>query len=710
MLRSSRNIFELLTDCSMLPLLLLLLAAGSVKSEQQHHVWVVEVNSGSEAAVRSIARSHSLDYHGQIPHLRNKFVLRLSKDSPAAQMRRAKRGGLAMHEVVHRSLERHPGVAWVSYQTELTRGKRDFQRVERFSNVKRLGQPDGQQRDVSDFSPSELNHHAESVFTDPLWPRQWYLHDSRTNPNQPKLDLHVIPVWRRNLTGRGVVVAVVDDGLERDHPDLVANYDARASYNYNNNTSDPMPKYVDIEEERHGTRCAGEIAMQANNSHCGVGIAFNARIGGVKILDGRMSDLLEARGLSHALDYVDIYSASWGPTDNGATMEAPGPLASEALETGIRRGRNGKGVIYVWASGNGGAFDDNCNCDGYASSVYTIAVSSATHGLQPPWYSEHCAATLATTFSSGSKSGEKMVSTDLRHQCTTEFTGTSASAPIASGIIALLLEANPSLTYRDVQHAIVWTAEVAPLQHNLGWETNAAGHKFHHQFGFGLFNGAAMVKLVDPAIWRSVPPKRIVELDGWNCRHGWQLGRSRSLRCSLTVEPEVEDRVKYLEHLQLRVNMTYPVRGNLAIFITSPAGTRSQLLTRRKLDKANSGLPSWAFMTVHFWGEEPAGQWTVEIQDQSESSHSGQQGLLERLQLVLHGTETQPDHRARAGGFRSYNRAYNSVKNIIEEDRESVASRLMAYYNRLFDSAQHLGYKNRIRPEPQSWLKIIDNN
>lgn len=104
----------------------------------------------------------------------------------------------------------------------------------------------------------------------------------------------------------------------------------------------------------------------------------------------------------------------------------------------------------MWASGNGGRYKDNCNCDGYATSIYTITVSSTTERGEIPWYSEPCSATIATTYSSGTTSDRQIVTTDLHHKCTTKHTGTSASAPMAAAIIALTLEANPDLTWRDV--------------------------------------------------------------------------------------------------------------------------------------------------------------------------------------------------------------------------------------------------------------------
>lgn len=85
----------------------------------------------------------------------------------------------------------------------------------------------------------------------------------------------------------------------------------------------------------HGTRCAGEIAMEANNGKCGVGIAYDSSIGGIKLLDGLVNDRIEGEALSYRQDLIDIYTASWGPADDGKSLEAPGRLANEALERGI---------------------------------------------------------------------------------------------------------------------------------------------------------------------------------------------------------------------------------------------------------------------------------------------------------------------------------------------------------------------------------------
>ncbi|KAL1453654.1 hypothetical protein WDU94_009975, partial [Cyamophila willieti] len=99
------------------------------------------------------------------------------------------------------------------------------------------------------------------------------------------------------------------------------------------------------------------------------------------------------------------------------------------------------------------------------------------------------------------------VTTDVNNSCTQSHTGTSAAAPLAAGIVALLLEAKPNLTWRDVQHLIIWTSEVAPLADNYGWNRNGFGFFVSHDFGFGMINA---FNLVTTALqWVNVPPSGV---------------------------------------------------------------------------------------------------------------------------------------------------------------------------------------------------------
>ncbi|XP_048450874.1 neuroendocrine convertase 1 isoform X2 [Rhincodon typus] len=376
-------------------------------SEDKQYVneWAVEVLGGPEVA-KAIAEELDYDFMGQIGALQNHYLLR-HKIHP----RRSRRSA----DHFTKRLFEDERVSWAEQQYEKQRSKR--------SPV----------RDCTDCM-------AEKMFTDPMWNQQWYLQDTRTSSSLPKLDLHVIPVWKKGITGKGIVLTVLDDGLEWNHTDIQANYDPEASYDFNDNDPDPFPRYDPTNENKHGTRCAGEIAMQANNKKCGVGVAYNSKVGGIRMLDGIVTDAIEATSIGFNPQHVDIYSASWGPNDDGKTVEGPGRLAQKAFEYGIQKGRGGKGSIFVWASGNGGRQGDNCDCDGYTDSIYTVSISSASQQGLSPWYAEKCSSTLATAYSSGDYTDQRITSADLHNDCTETHTGTSASAPLAAGIIALALE------------------------------------------------------------------------------------------------------------------------------------------------------------------------------------------------------------------------------------------------------------------------------
>jgi kexin len=143
------------------------------------------------------------------------------------------------------------------------------------------------------------------------------------------------------------------------------------------------------------------VAARKNNA-CGVGIAYDSKAAGIRILGGRITTTDEATALTYGYDKVGIYSCSWGPRDNGQTMNAPKYLVRKAFSEGINNGRQGKGSIYVFASGNGGRHEDQCNFDGYTNSIYSVTVGAVDHTGRHPTYSEACAANMIVAYSSGS--------------------------------------------------------------------------------------------------------------------------------------------------------------------------------------------------------------------------------------------------------------------------------------------------------------------
>ncbi|NXR94785.1 FURIN protein, partial [Hypocryptadius cinnamomeus] len=493
---------------------------------------------------------------------------------------------LSPHQPWHSRLAREPQVQWLEQQVAKRRTKRDV-----------FMEP-----------------------TDPKFPQQWYL-----------VSVGVPCLWDSSTGWGSILVSEQPFSASCAQPSQVGVAGAAAG-------TDPCAPCALSERAsscfgcRHGTRCAGEVAAVANNGICGVGVAYNARIGGVRMLDGEVTDAVEAHSLGLNPNHIHIYSASWGPEDDGKTVDGPARLAEEAFFRGVSQGRGGLGSIFVWASGNGGREHDSCNCDGYTNSIYTLSISSTTQYGNVPWYSEACSSTLATTYSSGNQNEKQIVTTDLRQKCTELHTGTSASAPLAAGIIALALEANKNLTWRDMQHLVVQTSKPAHLNAN-DWVTNGVGRKVSHSYGYGLLDAGAMVSLAKN--WTTVGPQRKCVID--------ILAEPRDIGKRLEVRRKVDaclgkaNYISRLEHAQARLTLSYNRRGDLAIHLVSPMGTRSTLLAARPHDFSADGFNDWAFMTTHSWDEDPSGEWVLEIENTSDAKNYG---TLTKFTLVLYGTAT----------------------------------------------------------------------
>ncbi|KAL2090314.1 hypothetical protein ACEWY4_015002 [Coilia grayii] len=548
--------------------------------------WVVELAERSTESVERISRKYGFTNMGKIFADSNYYHMKqraVSKQSFQTHL----------HNV---RLRKDPVILWFAQQSGKTRKKRNS------------------------FTPP----------TDPLFHQQWHLSESFGH--------NIVVAWSRGYTGKGVVVSVLDDGLEKNHPDLAANYDPAASYDMNDIDPNPDPQHALYKKNRHGTRCAGQIASVANNSVCGVGVAYHAKIGAIRMLDGHVTDLVEAKSLIFNQQHIDIYSSSWGPPDTGAVVEGPGFLSQEAFLRGVTQGRGGLGSIFIWASGNGGANGDDCNCDGYANSIYTVAVSSTTDRAVVPSYSEPCAAALTTTYSGDQGKRRKIVTTDVHGSCTSEHTGTSASAPLAAGIIALALEANPTLTWRDVQHLVVRASRPANLK-TEDWTINGVGRYVSHYYGYGLLNAAKLVGLARK--WRAVKSQRM-------CQHEIIQDRPLIISSHLSISWNEtacrwgSNHIRSLEHVQAQLSLLHKRRGDLTITLTSPSGTPSNLLSRRHFDRSSARFSGWNFMTTRCWDEDPTGVWTLEIRN---VGHPHNLGMLTHLRINLYGTDEHVNGR-----------------------------------------------------------------
>jgi len=478
--------------------------------------------------------------------------------------------------------------------------------------------------------------------TDPLFQHQWYLKNTGQNGGKPKLDLNVAAAWAQGVTGKNITTAIMDDGVDYMHPDLINNYNARASYDFSSNDPYPYPRYTDDWFNSHGTRCAGEVSGARDNGICGVGVAYDSMIAGIRMLDQPyMTDLIEANSMGHEPNLIDIYSASWGPTDDGRTVDGPRNATMRAIVRGVNEGRRGLGNIYVWASGDGGE-DDDCNCDGYAASMWTISINSAINTGENAHYDESCSSTLASTFSNGAKDPNTGVATtDLYGKCTRTHSGTSAAAPEAAGVFALALEANNKLTWRDMQHLTVLTSKRNSLFDSKGrfhWNMNGVGLEFNHLFGFGVLDAGAMVALAKQ--WKTVPARYHCEAGSDNTVRAIPTGKSLFLSIDTTSCAGTDTEVRYLEHVQAVISLNATRRGDVELFLRSPMGTKSMILSNRPHDDdAHDGFTKWPFMTSHTWAEYPIGKWTLEVRFAGERPNTG---YLKEWTLMLHGTRDAP--------------------------------------------------------------------
>lgn len=426
--------------------------------------------------------------------------------------------------------------------------------------------------------------------TDPIFKDQWHL----LNVLQPGHDLNVTGVWLEGVTGHGVATAVVDDGLDMDSNDLKPNYFAKGSWDFNENSPAPKPLLYD---DKHGTRCSGEVAA-AKNDVCGVGVAYDSKVSGIRILSKPIDDVDEAAAINYAYQKNDIYSCSWGPPDDGATMDAPGILIKRAMVNGVQQGRGGKGSIFVFAAGNGAQFGDNCNFDGYTNSIYSVTVGAIDRKGLHPTYSESCSAQLVVTYSSGSD--DAIHTTDVgANQCYNLHGGTSAAGPLAAGTVALALSARPELSWRDVQYLMVETA--VPVSENDGsWQELPSGKKFSHDWGYGKVDAYALVQkartweLVKPQAWFNSPWLRV--------HKDIPQGQKGLLsRYEVTAHQIKDANFARLEHVTVTMNVNHTRRGDLSVELRSPAGVVSHLSVPRQQDREPVGYVDWTFMSVAHW-------------------------------------------------------------------------------------------------------------
>ncbi|HJM13133.1 MAG TPA: S8 family serine peptidase [Candidatus Thalassarchaeaceae archaeon] len=494
---------------------------------------------------------------------------------------------------------------------------------------------------IETFSPIiERTHSPRYEPNDPDFDEQWHLNNSGQSGGVLGEDANVTGAWE-NYNGLGVVISVIDDGLDHFHSDLQPHYSPSLSYDWCNDDPDPAPSSWN----GHGTAVAGVAAAVGNNSIDVAGAAFGATIAGSTLIACGTSDRLEADALSFHQDDIDIYTNSWGPFDDGTRLEGPGPLTVAAIEDSVFNGRSGLGNIYTWAAGNGLTSNDNSNYDGYANSRYTIAVTAITHNGEQSWYAEPGANILVAAHSDGD--GEGITTTDIsgsggydEGDVTDDFGGTSSATPLAAGVIALILEANENLTWRDVQNVLVHSSRIVDSSDN-SWEPNGAGLLVSHKYGFGSVDAGAAVSLAEN--WTSSGSEVNASFGPFLPNMGIDNGGTTWTEFNLSVPLDIQ-----LESVDVIVDISHSYRGDLEIILESPMGHQSKLAEQH--DDSSDDYSNWMFNTVQHWDESSLGVWKLKVRDTDTGNGAG---TLNSWEVIFHGVGNVSDYDS--DGWPDYN-------------------------------------------------------
>jgi hypothetical protein len=346
------------------------------------------------------------------------------------------------------------------------------------------------------------------TFNDPLFSAQWYLVNTGQRGGTSKLDINVLSAWDR-YTGKGVTVAVNDDGMDLTHPDMLPNLLVNLAYD---STRDTTGQGFGAASGSHGTVVGSIAGMAANDGVGGVGVAYESKvIPGLAIAAGADSAKLFLANLaSGAAVSINSWGADPAFAENfGASGSQADQAWSAALTKAATEGRGGLGMVLEVSGGNERGNKADTTLSNFTGNKLTIAVGAVTETGVATDYSTQGASLLITapggvgSAEQSVNSGYGITSADVQgaegynKTAGTEGNyayqnqGTSYSGPMVGGAAALILQANPKLGFRDVSTILAMTARQVDAT-NTSWVTNKAsdwnlgGMHTSRDYGYGL--------------------------------------------------------------------------------------------------------------------------------------------------------------------------------------------------------------------------------
>ena len=477
--------------------------------------------------------------------------------------------------------------------------------------------------------------------SDPWYGCQWHLSNTSQFPGGAGHDINVESVWAGGNRGDGIHIALVDDGLQHTHPDLSENVIAARNHDYEgrNNVFDPL--------ETHGTAVAGLIAA-LDNDIGGRGVAPEASIYAYNLIADDVSLFdHEVDAMTRHMAVTAVSNNSWGWVATGLPRGARAAWES-AVERGVTEGFGGKGIVYVWAAGNGHEENNNSNFDGFTNFHAVTAVCAVGYDDRRSDYSEMGANLWICAPSNSGRYGLPEIATT--HQVgryREDFGGTSAATPIVSGVVALMRAANADLTWRDVKLILAASARRNDSG-NSGWEQGAlrygsttGRYSFNHEYGFGMVDAAAAVALADG--WTRVPGPRESEAGSGvldlAIPDAPDVGSPTSLTDSLTLDSHVA----FVEFMEIEITLEHDWFRDLRIELVSPTGAVSVLsVPALSVLLGGSFDGSHRFGSARHLGENAEGTWTLRVTD---TLHTDT-GTLTSWKLTAYGhgyLPTSPD-------------------------------------------------------------------
>ncbi|WP_422087313.1 S8 family serine peptidase [Variovorax sp.] len=490
--------------------------------------------------------------------------------------------------------------------------------------------------------------------SDPLAVEQWYLSD-----------VNVMPVWK-DYTGKGVRIGQFEPGgafsagpevFDYRHRDLQPNVDKAWLNTLDANGRNDTPQTF----SSHATMVAG-VMVAARNGEGGVGVAYNATLAGHYIQGEGLEVGKLGQEITNALakfKNFDVVNNSWGAsTSFGLNVVPTGTVETGILEA-ISRGRNGLGTAIVMAGGNDRATGANTNYNALTANRAVIVAGSINapgdlgtlqQGSKP--FSNPGASILVSAPGSNIGSTSRELIGDNGSTFGSNYgtsQGTSFAAPIVSGVIALMLEANPALGYRDIQTILAMTATKVNDPNGTDWVTNGAktwnggGMHVSHDFGFGKVDARAAVRMAESWTEQSTYANEFVTSASSGALSAAIPDGTGMVTRTLAVGAGVE-----VESAQVTLDLDHQRWGDLIIKLISPGGTESVLVNRpdkapgsaaTDVGSASSGPLSFSFNTTHVRGEQSAGDWKLQVIDAA----TGNAGTLKSWKLDLYGKKTGAD-------------------------------------------------------------------